>query len=134
MVKKCTLSVLTAIVLVMATLFAACGKTEYTLYSYEFRDKTYEIGDTFYGVEITEALVVLTLKDEELELKISEAFLKGDSSKVGEYVTYTGTYTETDDAINALIPDFSSTPISATKVGNSLSIKISSSATIILKR
>lgn len=136
MTKKRTLTLFFSFILATICAFSliACGETKYSLYSYEYYGTNYEVGDTFYGVEIKEDLVVLNLKGENLELKISKAFLLGQPSLADEYVTYTGTYTETDSSINAIIPELSSGTISITKAGNLFSLKLSSSSTIILKK
>ncbi len=137
MSKKRFVTTLINVALAVISLFSlsACSKTtEYGLYSYEYYGKTYGLGDTFYGVEIKKDLVVLKLKGEELELIISKAFVLGDPSKANEYQIYTGTYTETESTINALIPDFSSSTISITKTGNKFSLKLSSKTTIILMK
>ena len=113
----------------------ACSKTtEYKLYSYKFYENTYELGDTFYGVEMKKDLVVLKLTEGNLELKISKAFIDGDPSKDNEYETFTGTYTETESSITALIPDFSSDAITILKAGDKFSLKLSYSQTIILQK
>lgn len=137
MTKKRTLSIFFLLVVAIFSIFAftACGKgTTYKLYSYKYSGTTYSIGDTFYGIEIKEDLVSLSLNDGNLELKISRAFLEGNPTLKNEYETFTGSYTETDSTIIALIPDYSSEEILVNKVGNSFSLKLSSTETIILKK
>ncbi len=117
----------------------ACKETQkttvYKLYSYETYDEVYNIGDKFYGMELEKDFVILTLKnDGSLELKISYGFYEGEKNLVDQYITFTGTYTETDSNINALIPEFSSSTISITKAGNLFSLPLSQHSTVILKK
>ena len=137
MTKKHTLSIFLLLFVAIFSMFTftACNNgSTYKLYSYEYRSANYSIGDTFYGVEIKEDLVSLSLNDGKLELKISKAFIKGDSDMANEYETYTGVYIETDSTITALIPDYSSGTVSVKKDGNKFTLKLSSSSTIILKK
>ena len=137
MTKKTRFTLLIMLIFAILSSFTltACTKTtEYKLYSYTFYGDTYNIGDSFFGVEIKSDLVSLKLTNGELELKISQGFINGDPEMVDEYTSYAGTYTETDSTITAIIPNFSTGSLSIMKAGNKFSFNLSSSITIILQK
>ena len=136
MTKRRILSLLFSFILVTVCAFSlvACGKTEYKLYSYESYGRTYNLGDTFYGITLSEDLVLLELDDGELTLTISKAFLSGSASQVNNFETYQGTYTETDSTINAFIPGYSDSTITIQKAVDYFSLQLTSYTTITLKK
>ena len=132
-------AVLTVILVLICSLmtFVACGNADitYRLEKYQYRGATYSIGDTFYGVEITSDLVVVELKgDGSAKLTISEAFITGNPAYADSFEVYEGTWSEADETISALFPSMSIKPLSCVKTGDMISISISSSQTLILKK
>ena len=136
MTKKRVLTLLFSLLLATVCAFSlvACGKSEYSLYSYELDGTTYKLGDTFYGITLTEDLVHLELDDGDLTLTISKAFITGSAANAKKFETYQGTYTETDSTISAYIPEYSSSTITIQKAGDYFTLKLSSYATITLKK
>lgn len=131
--------VLVASLLLVACLssFVGCGQGDvtYKLEQYQYRNVTYGIGDSFYGVEITSDLVVVELNgDGSAKLTISKAFIQGNPAYADSFEVYDGTWSETEGTISALFPSMSTTPLSCLKTGDMISIALSSKETIILKK
>lgn len=104
---------------------------KYSLHAYEYENTMFNKDDSFYGVKLVENLVTLELKNGDLVLTMSKALTP---YVAHEYVTYTGTYTETETEINALILDISTDVIKITKAGALLSLKLPNGNTIILEQ
>ena len=143
MTKKTTIIktlLLTFLLIIMCSscfMLTACKDepTVYKLYQYETSSSVYELGESFYGMKLKKDFVKLTLdEDGKAELKISVGFIEGETEYENTYKTYKGSYTETETEIIATFPEFSSSALKGTKTGNLISIRISSYATMLLKK
>ncbi len=142
MTNKHTITFLLLFVTLCISLFSltACKEstiTTYKLYAYESYDgRIYEVGDELYGVEIKDSLAKIKLnkKDETVELTLSLAFMGWNPLMEDKYITFEGSYTETDEAIIVLIPEIGTDSIPALKTGDYFSLKVSSDTSIIFKK
>ncbi len=144
--KKVFLSLLLLVACSFAFIFTGCSDkkvngpivsnaTVYDLHEYEYFGETYELGEDFYGMSLSKEFVKLTLKEDgAAELRLSVGFITGNPASQFIYTTYVGTYTETDEEVVGLFPEYDENAIHAEKDGDFIYIQLSSWMTIVAKK